>query len=74
MAPRPLLGKCLSCSNRQLVGITEEDKTHSRRVTKAQESTGKDGHWIFTIRDTDEFDCTVNQVRKLSISDLRTPG
>ena len=60
MAPGSLLGKCLSYSNRQLVGITEEDKTHSGRVTEAQESSGKDGHWIFSIRDTGEFDCTVN--------------
>ncbi len=74
MAPSLLWGKCLSYSNRQFIGTTEEDETHSRRMTKAQESSGKDGHRIFAIRDTGEFDCTVNEVRKLSISDLKTLG
>ncbi len=74
MSPGSILGKCLSYSNRQLIGTAEEDKTYSRRMTKAQELFGIDGRWIFAIRDTGEFDFTVNEVRKRSISDLKILG
>ena len=71
MAPSSL-GKCLSYSNCQLIDTTEDRQTHARRVTKAQESSGKDGHGISVVGDTGELDVSVNEVRKLSISNLET--
>jgi len=70
MAPPPLLEKCFSYSNYQLLGTTEAGKAHSRRVAKAQELPGKDRHGIFAVSDTGELDIRVNEVRELSISDL----
>ena len=70
MAPALVLGKCFSYSNCQLLSTTEEGNAHSRRVTKTQESSGKDGHEIFAVGDTGELDLSVNEVRKLSIADL----
>ena len=70
MAPASVLGKCFSYSNCQLLSTPEEGNTYSRRVTKTQESSGKDGHGIFAVGDTGELDLSVNKVRELSISDL----
>jgi hypothetical protein len=72
IAPLSSLGKCFSYSDCQLLDTTEVGKTHARRVAKAQESSGKDGHEIFAVGDSGELDISVNEVRKLSISDLET--
>ena len=71
-APFSLLGKCSSYSNCQLLGTTEEDETYARRVTEAQESSGKDGHEIFAVGNAGELDIGVNEVCKLLVTDLET--